>query len=603
MGSRRFALALAAVGLLSCWPVPLLAQALGTLAHDGPATPEQISLYLPVTSPLSATVATVRYRPTAGSSWSEAHPLHRIRPEFAVTTVADAFAGVITGLTPGVGYTVDVTVPLDGGSSDVQSLTWTTRALPDAAGAPTRTVAAGSSASQIQAALDALGPGDVLELENGTYDVEGLHLNRAGTASQPICVRGATRSGVVIRDPTDCVLELLDASNVVVENLTLEGSGVDSGTRSSSQGIRIGTGFGQQGMTIRRVTIRGVDQGVVASDAVRQILVYDCSMTGNNVWDASYIDAKITWNDDGVRLPGQGNAAFNNTMYGFGDSFAVANGFLNVGDHFYRNDIRMTGDDAFEGDYANRNLTIYDNRVENSMTLVSFDPLYGGPAFVFRNVAINVGRSPYKCNNVDTGHFIYNNTVIRTTGSGIHANWGHRQNPNGAQRAWAYCNNLLIFRGVGELFDMEADGQNPIDLTNNGWYPDRAVWWKAENGYFSSVVAARDSLAPTTPLFGTSTHRHENDRIVESNPFVENIALGSSYLTQITTFYTPALAPGTAPRGGGVAIPGITDGFSGAAPDMGAIITGRGAPVWGDRDIGTAADTVPPAPPGDLRGD
>ena len=36
-------------------------------------------------------------------------------------------------------------------------------------------------------------------------------------------------------------------------------------------------------------------------------------------------------------------------------------------------------------------------------------------------------------------------------------------------------------------------------------------------------------------------------------------------------------------RGKGVAIPGVTDGFSGEAPDIGAIITGRPVPQYGDR--------------------
>ena len=45
---------------------------------------------------------------------------------------------------------------------------------------------------------------------------------------------------------------------------------------------------------------------------------------------------------------------------------------------------------------------------------------------------------------------------------------------------------------------------------------------------------------------------------------------------------TPILAAGTAPKNSGVAIPNISDGFSGAAPDRGAIIAGRPIPQYGD---------------------
>lgn len=98
-------------------------------------------------------------------------------------------------------------------------------------------------------------------------------------------------------------------------------------------------------------------------------------------------------------------------------------------------------------------------------------------------------------------------------------------------------------------------------------------------------AAARSKLPATKPVFGKSTRRHESDVISEADPFVVKVKLGEDYLKQIVTAYTPKLADGTAPRGSGVAIPGITDGFSGKAPDMGAVITGRPIPFWGDRSM------------------
>jgi hypothetical protein len=80
--------------------------------------------------------------------------------------------------------------------------------------------------------------------------------------------------------------------------------------------------------------------------------------------------------------------------------------------------------------------------------------------------------------------------------------------------------------------------------------------------------------------------------ISQSNPFVEEIKLGGDYLTRITTSYVPRLADGTAPRGKGVAIAGVTDGYSGAAPDMGAVISGRPLPTWGDRSAASAQQRI-----------
>jgi hypothetical protein len=336
-------------------------------------------------------------------------------------------------------------------------------------------------------------------------------------------------------------------------------------------------------VTIRRITIDGVDMGIVAWKSTEQLLIYDNTLIGNNVWDKEFLESNRTWNDDGIRVPGQGHAVFNNTLTGFGDSLAMNEGVQNVGIHFYRNEIRWTGDDAFEGDYGVRNITFYENRVHNAMTLVSFDPLYGGPAFVFRNIAINLGRSPYKLNNKNTGHFLYNNTVVRTSGHRSGAKWGWNQSNNGPLVAWGYRNNILIYRGTGNLMAMESGGQNPIDFTHNAWYPDKSVWWTTSGGSFSNMATARSKLPATKPVFSGSTRRHEGDVITESNPFVEDVKLGDNYLTQITHLYVPTLSDGTAPRGNGVAIPGITDGFSGKTPDMGALISGVAVPSWGDR--------------------
>src|SRR4030095_11404044 len=82
---------------------------LGMLLHDGPATPEQISLFLPVTGSLPQTAkATVRYKLTSSSNWITGHPLYRIRPAFstlpAVGSVPDAFAWPIIDLVPGSAY-------------------------------------------------------------------------------------------------------------------------------------------------------------------------------------------------------------------------------------------------------------------------------------------------------------------------------------------------------------------------------------------------------------------------------------------------------------------------------------------------------------------
>src|SRR5688500_8183299 len=202
----------------------------GPLTHDGPATPEQIALLLPVTGALPDTAtATARYRRTGSPQWLAAHPLFRVRPAFSEVPIAggavqDVFAWPIIHLAPGVSYDVEVAVR-SAGSVSVHTLTHTTRSLPAAAGSPNKTA---NSALNIASQLAGLNPGDVLEIAAGTYDVDNLAVTRSGTEAQPIYIRGASRAGTVLRDTNGAILSI-PASHVVIENMTLQGAGSDGG--------------------------------------------------------------------------------------------------------------------------------------------------------------------------------------------------------------------------------------------------------------------------------------------------------------------------------------------------------------------------------------
>lgn len=566
---------------------------LGTLIHDGPATPEQISLYLPVTGSLAqGTQATCRYkRTTIDSVWTTGHPLYRIRPDLTFGGAAsDAFAWPIIDLAPGTSYDVEVTI-----GSTVKPLTCTTRALPATAGAANKTITAGSSTATQQTAWDGLNPGDVLQYDDGTYALStNLILNRSGTSGSPIYIRGTSRTGTILSRTTSRVIQIQAGSHVILENMTLQGSGTDGGATPLSFGIMFWNGApGQTRITIRNVTMIGVDTAVGAEVTVNEVLVYDCDLQGNNTWTQETtpgtrdIDASpaLYWNDDCIRLPGAGNCAFNNTINGFGDSLSYTQtGFTPSGPvHFYRNDIRMGGDDGTEVDEAGRNLTFYDNRMRNTMTFTSLDPLYGGPFLACRNISINSGRTINKWNTASSGQFLYNNTIIATTkkyafdgAPTLESIW---YQPNNGSQSYAFRNNVVIYRGSGARIIRIENGVGPIDFDHNSWYPDLLFNWEGTDR--ANLATAYSALAATTPIFSGYTKRHEQDNITTTNPFTDTITLGSDYHTEVTVDYIPTLSGGSAPKNSGVAIANVTDGYSGAAPDRGAIISGRPVPVYG----------------------
>ena len=74
-----------------------------------------------------------------------------------------------------------------------------------------------------------------------------------------------------------------------------------------------------------------------------------------------------------------------------------------------------------------------------------------------------------------------------------------------------------------------------------------------------------------------------------------DIDLGSNYLSEVVQSFNPRLSDGSEPRNSGAVIPNVTDGFTGAAPDRGAVITGRPVVVWGDRIAGEVKTPMPPS--------
>lgn len=506
----------------------------------------------------------------------------------------DGFAWPIIDVEPGTTYEVEVTVT-SGSTTALRTLTHTTRALPGPAGSATVNVPAGSSAAQIAAAINGAAAGAVIVLANGTYNLSGtIALTSGGTSSAPKYVRGASRAGVILARSTVGSFFRTDGavSDLIIEDMTFQGNGVDQPGGATSYTTIFDTSSATNAITrvtIRRTTATGIDRGVYMYNA-RQMLVYDNRWTGNNRWQRSpvdFLESNRTWDDDGINLAGVGNCAFNNSLTGFGDTCSMSQdgGSHGIGIHFYRNDIRNSGDDCVEADNARRNISFYDNRVHNAMNAGSIDPVYGGPYLHARNIVINTYRvNTYKWNSSTTGHFVYNNTVVCTVSGGpFDADVAGWYQPGGrAFRSYGFRNNLHVYRGNGITLWMDAETNDPLDWTHNSWFPNRPIQF--QNAYYDNGLAQiQTSISNRTPVFSGTNRPFLNDNITTNNPWTTTVTLGATAASEVTATYTPTLAAGVSPKNSGVAIPNITDGFSGASPDRGAVIAGRPATSYGDR--------------------
>jgi hypothetical protein len=362
-------------------------------------------------------------------------------------------------------------------------------------------------------------------------------------------------------------------SHCIFENITFVGLGVDGGSASASQGITF-SGLGQTNWTIRHCTFQGFDVGIKAYDHITGLLVYDCDFIGNNIWSKTYENnggaPNLTWNDTGIGLPGLGCCAWENSFTSHGDTFKFgdqSHTWESRACYVHHNWISRCGDDGVEFDDMSGNCAAYNNIFVNSGTACSVDGVNGGPVGFFRNIALNQTRGPFKLTSVTAGTRIWNNTIICTTKENdamTNQDYGMYAATSTAY-GFDFRNNVVIYRGANDLINMNVSFQGSVNTDYNAWYPDGK---NIKFGSGSTYVG----LAAAKAGYGT---RMQHDVIVASEQLASAITLGADYTTEYTGHFDTTLVGGSTGLAAGIAIPGCTDGYSTASPDMGALIRGQ----------------------------
>ncbi len=528
--------------------------------------------------------ATIEYRPAGSATWSDGLPLLRVRPEYTsgettpgrygLPVPGEQFAGSVFGLDAGSSYDIRITVTDPDGGDRVQQVTTSTRAAPLANPATPRSVAV-TNATELDNAIAAAQPGDVIELAAGNYS-GAITIDADGTVDNPIIVRGASADSVTIDASGATYGVTIRGEHVYVENLTVDGS--TWGARAT----------GTRGAVIRYSRFTDVSRGIFAKGGSNYgFYICDNVLEGRHTWPDISRD---TWNSEGITVSGQGHTVCHNTLSGFGDALGLAHdtNIENNAIDFWGNDVRFTGDDGMELDFAHRNVRAFGNRITNANMGASLQPAWGGPVYIFRNQFLNIASSPYKLNNDPNGFFIFHNTSATTD----------RPGSNYADHAWpqlgytqsdgdpAYAanfelkNNILIGQGTPakvttELFLAVID--------HNGWRPD------GEFRFWDVWVNFAD-LQSNAPY-------ENNGRLLDDETFATPLTLPADYTT-LWADVDVTLGDSSLARDAGEILPNINDDHAGSAPDLGAIEYGSPMPHYGVRE---SLDTMPPAAPVNIR--
>lgn len=573
----------------------------------GTSTPEQIGVRATWnTTRTAGTLARLQYKLPASGTWTDgpflseflASEVLEIGPSSPGSggagaesglAVADGFGGFAYHLAPGTTYDVRLAVFVPAAATAyTASQSYTTRALPAVLPAANKTC----TPATLTASLAGLVAGDHLQLQAGTYPP--FTVAASGTSGSPIYLSCAVGASVVYATADKIIT--VNGSDIVFDAMAITGTGVDSERAfmlagGSMAGV-YSTAFysasvATQRVTVRNSTITGVDIFAKLWAQSDQWLIYNNTITGNNLHDVQYTIPpgdtypRAGWNDTCINWHGLGNCAFNNTIQGFGDTvkfgFSTApNGFECRWNHFYRNKVLRAADDGIEFDNAASGSS-YRNYFANVGTLASFDGAFEGPFDVFENVCVNAGYGPLKMNGGSSNARFFHNTFVLTVKHG--ADHGLLTSNVANHYRVKFQNNVVVYRGAGNMVHWSAPLQSGPLFDHNAWYSASDDFFMTSPIYGSAgnLAAAKTTFAPF--LAG--------DVNTTTNPFAATITLGANAQSEYTAgVFDVALAGGASPLNAGVAVPGFNDGFTGAAPTMGA--------VWGGQPLFYVGEGAPP---------
>jgi hypothetical protein len=542
--------------------------------HPGtPSLDEATLVALGVRLPISGDVdrdatVSVRYRENGEMTWKDGLPLLRVRPETVDgRIVPEEFAGSIFDLRPDTTYDIELrAVDSDGTVDETFLLSAATRPVPGDPAMPNlRPVA---TAAELAAALFDAAPGDVIELADGVYTGAFVSF-MSGTPENPIVIRGTSTNGTIVDGGgcTDCNVIELYGSYVHVERMTL---------RSAVRGIRF-QAAGAESNVLRRVRIEDVRLGVGTRENQKNFYICDNRLTGRLVWPQNYFDGSGVdhSDDDGIRIDGDGHVVCHNDLYGFGDSIKNGQDGARSFD-VYGNEIRSAYDNGIELDLGEGNLRALRNRMTNAFVPLSFQPVYGGPAYALRNIAVNVIHEQLKFHGVfgnsgPSGVLAYNNTFVSQDIAVT------LQTPV-ASHNFELTNNLFVTRASHED-GLIVDWTGPVDggrFEYDGFFPD---------GIFRFNLpplghVAYDSFA------GMQTAGLETQGTLLAEPiFASGLTAPADFQIEMSAQDVTLDALSNAVDAGAV-LANVTDGFTGAAPDLGALERGCPLPIYGVRPEG-----------------
>ena len=468
---------------------------------------------------------------------------------------------------------------------------------------------------------------------NSTTPVEGTYyLFGNGTADKPIVIKSAGDGEVVFDGGGNFNLFNVKAANYnYFEGITF---------RNTEIAIWAGTEFqsGSVGLTVKRSRFENINLGIFTNYAgSANFTILDNTFIGR--YDPNYLTgwSGPVWKkvDDAagvkfpprldsytaVRLYGGGHVVAYNYVAHFHDGIdietygdpegpspnasAAAGPFYPARKDWYMrpvaidfniNYMTIFHDNAFEADGGLHNVRIMRNMMLNSASHpMCNQPTLGGPIYWIRNIIYNAPGGSSRVLSGAAGGVFLNNTILTETSANASANihWMNNlmlgQNTQPAILAVNTYTNYSSSDYNG--FRLNPGADYSFQWTSPEWgvaqdYRDLLASTGADQNPKNKVLAER--RYKTLADYSAATKQDVHSVTLDYDVFQNVPMLNAKDLTKIRNLYKAedfdfSLKPGSAAVDRGAVIPNVTDGYSGGAPDLGALDQGKPAPQYGPR--------------------
>jgi hypothetical protein len=212
---------------------------------------------------------------------------------------------------------------------------------------------------------------------------------------------------------------------------------------------------------------------------------------------------------------------------------------------------------------------------------MSTQPSTGGPIYFIRNIAYHAPGGSTRLTAGSPGVFFYNNTIVTETNGAASANVHWR-------------NNLMLGENVQAAIFSVNTNTNYSSSDYNGFRPNpgnESFQWNSPPPNVAAVPADGSATLetrkfPTLEAYAQATKQDQHSVLLDYDIFTKVPKLDAKDLATVQRLYKAEdldfrLRPGSAAVDRGIALPNITDGFTGSAPDLGALEFGQPVPIYG----------------------